>query len=160
MPLHSCNHQLHYEVTIEKYAQIKLCNFEQEKKMYCSWTSRANISKTTTWVGLKFFKKMSIITYNQFAFFSKSVMWVCLIFGAEMPYNVIDDYTSAKAQVYKCILFSLLCPNPIYFCILWFYHEVLSAWLVLSMIAGKKTLAFHAEVIFKNHKIFLRNMLW
>ena len=30
----------------------------------------------------------------------------------------------------------------------------LSAGLVLSLIAGTKTLTFHAEVIFKNHKIF------
>ena len=67
---------------------------------------------------------------------------------------VIDDYTSAKAQVYKCILFSSLCPIPTYFCILRFSHEVFSAGLVLSLIAGTKTLAFHAEVIFKNHKIF------
>ena len=36
----------------------------------------------------------------------------------------------------------------------------LSAGLVLSLIAGTKTLTFHAEVIFKNHKNILRNMLW
>ena len=31
------------------------------KTMYCSWTSRANISKTTNWVGLKFCNKVSTI---------------------------------------------------------------------------------------------------
>ena len=33
------------------------------------------------------FEKMTIITYSQFAFFSKSVMWVCLIFGVKIHYN-------------------------------------------------------------------------
>ena len=68
---------------------------------------------------------------------------------------VIDDYMSAKEHVYKCILFSPLCPIPTYFCILRFSHEVLSAGLVLSMIAGMTKLAFF-QIISK----LLRNMLY
>ena len=68
---------------------------------------------------------------------------------------VIDDDTSTKAQVYKCILFSSLFPIPTYFCILRFSHEVLSAGLVLSMIAGMMTISF-LQIISK----LLRKMLY
>ena len=50
------------------------------------------------------FKKMTIITYNQFTLLSKSVMWDCIIFGIEMHYNGI--YWLAKFH-----------PNLV--CILW-----------------------------------------
>ena len=50
------------------------------------------------------FEKTTIITYNQFAFLSKSLMWVSLILGVEMNYN--GSYFFAKFQ-----------PNPVF--ILW-----------------------------------------
>ena len=64
------------------------------------WTTVASFSSIKCTV----FEKMTIIIYSQFAFFSKSVIWVHLIFGEEMKYN--GTYLLAKFQ-----------PNPV--CSFW-----------------------------------------
>ena len=81
------------------------------------WIWIEHISQTTHWILMKFgqrihnimknkyvsfssiqcmfFEKMTIITYNQFAFFLKYLMWVSLIFGVEMHWtnkNLLQNF--------------------------------------------------------------------
>ena len=84
-----------YSFTVGKNTEFDL-RISHKPRIQSSWNlDRECITSWRTTVAsfssiqCTVFKKIAIITYNQFTFFSKSVMWFCLIFGVEMHYRGI-----------------------------------------------------------------------